>query len=154
MKLFNRVAGRLGVTGLLVAAAFTSLPAVAADNWRGYTYNAVATVTSVKGLNAMIEQIQKETNGQLTIRLNLGGTLPISAANITQAVSDNVVQFGDDASFVGNVPVGGVSGIAASGTPYRCLHHCLHCPPTRAPDSVHVPPRLNQTTVCASSPAA
>ncbi len=108
MKLFNRVAGRLGVTGLLVAAAFTSLPAVAADNWRGYTYNAVATVTSVKGLNAMIEQIQKETNGQLTIRLNLGGTLPISAANITQAVSDNVVQFGDDASFVGNVPVGGL----------------------------------------------
>ena len=91
-----------------IAAGFIAGPASAADNWRAYTYNAVATVTSVKGLNAMIEAIQKETQGQLNIRLNLGGTLPIAATNITQAVSDNVVQMGDDAFFVGSVPVGGV----------------------------------------------
>jgi TRAP-type transport system periplasmic protein len=82
--------------------------AFAAEHWRAYTYNAVATVTAVKGLNAMIEAIQKETKGELSIRLNLGGTLPIAATNITQAVSDNVVQMGDDAFFVGSVPVGGV----------------------------------------------
>jgi TRAP-type C4-dicarboxylate transport system substrate-binding protein len=93
---------------IALAASFTSGTAAAADNWRAYTYNAVATVTSVKGLNAMIEAIQKETNGQLNIRLNLGGTLPIAATNITQAVSDNVVQMGDDAFFIGSVPVGGV----------------------------------------------
>lgn len=93
---------------IALAASLAAGTAAAADNWRAYTYNAVATVTSVKGLNAMIEAIQKETNGQLNIRLNLGGTLPIAATNITQAVSDNVVQMGDDAFFIGSVPVGGV----------------------------------------------
>ncbi len=99
---------RIGAMTLLASAMLAAAPASAADNWRAYTYNAVATVTSVKGLNAMIEDIQKETKGGLTVRLNLGGTLPIAATNITQAVSDNVVQMGDDAFFIGSVPVGGV----------------------------------------------
>ena len=99
---------RRAVAIATIAAGLIAGPASAADNWRAYTYNAVATVTSVKGLNAMIEAIQKETQGQLNIRLNLGGTLPIAATNITQAVSDNVVQMGDDAFFIGSVPVGGV----------------------------------------------
>lgn len=92
----------------LAVALLLPASAVAADNWRAYTYNAVATVTSTKGLNAMLESIHKESKGQLQIRLHLGGTLPITAVNITQAVADNVVQMGDDASFVGNVPVGGL----------------------------------------------
>jgi TRAP-type C4-dicarboxylate transport system substrate-binding protein len=92
----------------VLAATLCAGPAAAAEHWRAYTYNAVATVTAVKGLNAMLEAIQKETQGQLSVRLNLGGTLPIAATNITQAVSDNVVQMGDDAFFVGSVPVGGV----------------------------------------------
>ncbi|ROZ68777.1 TRAP transporter substrate-binding protein DctP [Ramlibacter sp. WS9] len=107
-QLYNvsRRAATACIVGL--AACLATAGAVAADHWRAYTYNAVATVTSVKGLNAMFEAIQKETQGQLTVRLNLGGTLPIAATNITQAVSDNVVQMGDDAFFVGSVPVGGV----------------------------------------------
>ena len=56
----------------------------------------------------MFDDIKDKTGGQLSVRLNLGGTLPIAATNITQAVSDNVVQLGDDAFFVGSVPVGGV----------------------------------------------
>jgi TRAP-type C4-dicarboxylate transport system substrate-binding protein len=94
------------------AALFASLvgadAAHAADMWRAYTYNAVATVTAVKGLNSLFDDIKAQTQGQLAIRLNLGGTLPITATNITQAVSDNVVQMGDDAFFVGSAPVGGV----------------------------------------------
>jgi TRAP-type transport system periplasmic protein len=90
------------------AAALAGVGASAAQSWRAYTYNAVATVTAVKGLNALFEAIEKDTQGQLSVRLNLGGTLPISATNITQAVSDNVVQLADDAFFVGSVPVGGI----------------------------------------------
>ena len=82
--------------------------AQAADMWRAYTYNAVATVTAVKGLNSLFDDIKAQTQGQLSIRLNLGGTLPITATNITQSVSDDVVQLGDDAFFVGSAPVGGV----------------------------------------------
>jgi TRAP-type transport system periplasmic protein len=108
MVLSTRITRRVGTACLLATALLAARPAAAADNWRAYTYNAVATVTSVKGLNAMLEAIQKETQGQLAVRLNLGGTLPIAATNITQAVGDNVVQMGDDAFFVGSVPVGGI----------------------------------------------
>ena len=92
-----------GIAGLGASGA-----AMAATQWRAYTYNAVATVTAVKGLNALFEAIQKETQSELSVRLNLGGTLPIAATNITQAVADNVVQLGDDAFFIGSVPVGGI----------------------------------------------
>src|SRR3546814_20401590 len=56
----------------------------------------------------MLDAIQKKTGGELSIRLNLGGTIPISATNITQAVADNIVQMGDDTFFLGSVPEGGV----------------------------------------------
>jgi TRAP-type transport system periplasmic protein len=108
-KLLNQITRRGAAAGIVsFAACLACGSAAAAENWRAYTYNAVATVTAVKGLNAMLEAVQKETQGQLSVRLNLGGTLPIAATNITQAVSDNVVQMGDDAFFVGSVPVGGV----------------------------------------------
>src|SRR4051794_693768 len=82
--------------------------AMAAENWDLYVYNPVATVAAVKGLNVIIEQIEKETAGELKIRLHLGGSLPINTTNITPAVSDDVVQMGDDGYFLGNVPIGGV----------------------------------------------
>ena len=108
MRQLDDMTRRGAAACLFAAVCMASASAVAAENWRAYTYNAVATVTAVKGLNSLIEAVQKETQGQLSIRLNLGGTLPIAATNITQAVSDNVVQMGDDAFFVGSVPVGGV----------------------------------------------
>lgn len=106
-------------TGIKTSATFaatalaycvTSLvsPAVAAEKWDLYVYNAVSTVAAVKGLTTVIEQIDKETNGELTVRLHLGGSLPINTTTITQAVSDDVVQMGDDGYFLGNVPIGGV----------------------------------------------
>jgi TRAP-type C4-dicarboxylate transport system substrate-binding protein len=83
-------------------------PAAAAEKWDLYIYNPVSTVAAVKGLNTVIEQIEKETGGELSIRLHLGGSLPINTTTITQAVSDDVVQMGDDGYFLGNVPIGGV----------------------------------------------
>ena len=92
-----------------IATLLPSIPtATAAENWNLYVYNPVATVAAVKGLNSAIEQIEKDTNGALTIRLHLGGSLPINTTNITPAVSDDVVQMGDDGYFLGNVPIGGV----------------------------------------------
>jgi hypothetical protein len=38
--------------------------AQAAENWDLYIYNPVATVAAVKGMNVIIEQIEKETNGK------------------------------------------------------------------------------------------
>jgi TRAP-type C4-dicarboxylate transport system substrate-binding protein len=108
MPFLDRTARHLRAACLVSATALAIGSAVAAENWRAYTYNAVATVTSTKGLTALLEAIDKDTQGQLKVRLHLGGTLPIAATSITQAVSDNLVQIGDDASFVGNLPVGGL----------------------------------------------
>jgi TRAP-type C4-dicarboxylate transport system substrate-binding protein len=109
MKFSSKAGLKLATLGVAVVVGCAGFGmARAADLWRAYTYNAVATVTAVKGLNAMFEDIKKETKGQVSVRLNLGGTLPITATNITQAVADNVVQLGDDAFFVGSAPVGAV----------------------------------------------
>lgn len=94
---------------LVALAALLRAPAATAEeSWNLYVYNAVSTVAAVKGLNTTIEQIEKDTNGALKIRLHLGGSLPINTTNITPAVSDDVVQMGDDGYFLGNVPIGGV----------------------------------------------
>jgi TRAP-type C4-dicarboxylate transport system substrate-binding protein len=42
------------------------------------------------------------------IRVHLGGSLPIGASDISNALSDNVVQLGDDGFFHGNLPITGV----------------------------------------------
>lgn len=85
-----------------------ALPAQAAEQWNLYVYNAVGTVPAVRGLTKAMEEIEKETGGQLTVRLHLGGSLPINTTTITQAVADDVVQLGDDGYFLGNVPIGGI----------------------------------------------
>jgi len=78
--------GRIVRAGLVAAAlamfSLPSSPAVAADKWDLYVYNAVSTVSAVKGLNIVIEQIEKETGGDLAIRLHLGGSLPINTTTI------------------------------------------------------------------------
>jgi TRAP-type C4-dicarboxylate transport system substrate-binding protein len=102
---------RMFAAGFAVALGIASgwpFRAMAAENWDLYVYNPVATVAAVKGINVIIEQIEKETAGELKIRLHLGGSLPINTTTITQAVSDDVVQMGDDGYFLGNVPIGGV----------------------------------------------
>ncbi|WP_234683206.1 TRAP transporter substrate-binding protein DctP [Bradyrhizobium monzae] len=83
-------------------------PASAGQTWNAYTYNSVGTVTAAKGLVELFDEIGRRTNGELTVKLHLGGTLQIKATDITQAVADNIVQLGDDAFFLGSVPIGAV----------------------------------------------
>lgn len=95
------------IAGAFALAGFAT-PAAAAEKWDLYIYNPVATVAAAKGMSAVAEQIEKDTGGELSVRLHLGGSLPINTTTITQAVSDDVVQMGDDGYFLGNVPIGGV----------------------------------------------
>ena len=61
-----------------------------------------------RGAKLFTEQVEKQTNGELKIRLHLAGTLQINASNITQAVGENVVQIGDDLFNSGNIAVAGI----------------------------------------------
>ena len=101
------------MTRLLIRAAGAVLlllahAASAATTWECYVYNPVATVAAVKGVIRLIDTVKQQTNSELLINLHLGGSLPISASNITAAVADNVVQMGDDGFSTGNVPISAI----------------------------------------------
>lgn len=105
MKLFRRMSAFLLIT---LALAFVANPVFAKVRWTAYTYVSVANSAAGKGLNEMISSIEKDTGGDFKIALNLGGTLHIKAANITQAVADGIVDMASDYFYLGNVPIGGV----------------------------------------------
>jgi TRAP-type C4-dicarboxylate transport system substrate-binding protein len=98
--------------GLVAAAAlrFSTVPAGAqtGTSWIAYTYTPAATLAPARGLARIAEGIDKTTNGALKIKVHLGGSLPIGASDISNALSDNVVQLGDDGFFHGNLPVTGI----------------------------------------------
>jgi TRAP-type C4-dicarboxylate transport system substrate-binding protein len=104
----KRTASRtlLTKTVIILGLVFGSLPAIAAETWNFYEYYP-AVNTSVRRLQAMVEEINRVAGKDLNVRMHLGGSLQIVAANITQAVADNIVQMGDDAFFTGNVPIAG-----------------------------------------------
>ncbi len=80
----------------------------AATVWQAYTYNPVGSVAAVLGLKRLISGFEKASNGGYTVSLHLGGSLPIAGNNITQAVSQNVIQLADDGFATGNIPIVGV----------------------------------------------
>lgn len=85
-----------------------ALSARAATTWEAYVYNPLAKQPSVDAVVRMIEEVKQKTNGELAINLHLGGSLPIKADSITAAVTDGVIQFGDDGFATGTIPVTGV----------------------------------------------
>ena len=105
-----RAAARLFIIAVMAVApaALGGGQARGETVWDMYVTNAVATTITALGEVAMLERIDKETNGDLKIKFHLAGSLPISVTNITQAVADGVVQLGDDGFFQGNVPIGGI----------------------------------------------
>jgi TRAP-type C4-dicarboxylate transport system substrate-binding protein len=81
--------------------------ALADAQWSAYTHSPAATLATPRGVQRLADAMEKEAG--IHIRLHLGGSLPISTQNITQAVSDGVIQFGDDGFFQGNIPIGGLT---------------------------------------------
>jgi TRAP-type transport system periplasmic protein len=97
------------IAGLAVACLFTTqVHAASPTTWEAYTYLSSNEQTGVKGLVALFDRVRKETDGQLSINLHLGGSLPINATSITSTVADNVIQFGVDGFFSGSVPIAGL----------------------------------------------
>jgi TRAP-type C4-dicarboxylate transport system substrate-binding protein len=101
---------KLWTAAVWAALAMMTVPAPvrAETTWDMYVTQAVGTTITAVGEMAMLERIEKETNGEVKIKFHLAGSLPINVTNITQAVSDGVVQFADDGFFQGNIPIGGL----------------------------------------------
>lgn len=95
-------------TMIAAGAALVAPAAKAGTTWKAYTYMPVQTVAATRALMRIIDTVKEKTNGDLTITLHLGGSLPIAANNITPAVADGVVQLADDGFTTGNVPISAV----------------------------------------------
>jgi len=89
-------------------AALALAPAAQAETWTAYTYGPSDTMTTTKGLKTILDRITAETGGELKFRLRLGGSLPIQASNITQAVGNGSIQFAEDGFFLGNVKISNI----------------------------------------------
>jgi TRAP-type C4-dicarboxylate transport system substrate-binding protein len=104
---FSKWIANLVVAALVAATGLTSA-AKAETVWKGYTYVHTATMASFQGLDRVAKAVEEATGGELKIVMNVGGSLPVKTSNITQAVGENILQFGSDGFYLGNVPIAGV----------------------------------------------
>jgi TRAP-type C4-dicarboxylate transport system substrate-binding protein len=95
------------VAGLALGLSLGPL-AHAQSTWQGYHYVGSAAPTAYTGMEKLAAAIKEETRGAVSIRMNVGGSLPIQAASITQAVGDGLVHIAADGFMTGNVPITGV----------------------------------------------
>lgn len=100
---------------LLTAALLLSFPLMlfgerpsAAEEWNFYMHQSAPNFATSRGAQRFVEEIDKATDGKLTVKLHLAGTLQINPSNITQAVGENVVQIADDLFNSGNILVAGI----------------------------------------------
>lgn len=99
---------RLRRLALAAACLCAAAGTARATTWDAYTYLSSDQQAGVRGLASLFAQLRQETAGALAITLHQGGSLPINATSITSTVADNVIQFGTDGFFSGNVPIAGL----------------------------------------------
>src|SRR5436190_24373821 len=91
-----------------LAALFMLGDAGAAETWKFYMHQSAPNFATSRGAKMLTEEIEKATNGELKMQLHLSGTLQINPTDITKAVGDGIVQFGDDLFNSGNIPLAGI----------------------------------------------
>lgn len=98
---------RRSLTALLGAALLLAAPALQAQEvWRMYTYATNANVAAGAGAQRIADRITAESGGKIRVQHFFGGSLPIKATDIAQAVSDDVVQIATDGFYAGAIPYG------------------------------------------------
>lgn len=99
----------LGVT-VVLAVASVSFGAVRAEAKEliMYTGQTSPQFVTTRGTMLFAQKVEELTKGEVTVRVRLGGSLSIPASNMTQAVSENAVQLGEDVFFSGSVPIAGI----------------------------------------------
>lgn len=94
------------VAAIMACSAFTG---ASAQTWNLYTYISTASIAPGEAMQTLANRVKEQTGGALTLRVHLGGSLPIKATNITQAVSrGGTIQIADDGFPYGNIPIAGI----------------------------------------------
>lgn len=104
--------GRLASLVLTTFVTCFGLPAAAQGQlWKGYTFFSSANHPDFKSLETMAADFVAASGGTIQTRVNVGGSLPITATGVTQAVAEGVITFAHDGFFTGNVPIGGLPAL-------------------------------------------
>ncbi|GAB3679819.1 TRAP transporter substrate-binding protein DctP [Salinisphaera aquimarina] len=105
--MFNR--NTLALMAVACSAALLPCASAVAENWNAYTYINTPVMTAGSMMQKITQQVTEQTDGDLTVRMHFGGSLPIQATNITQSVSrGGTIQLADDGFPYGNVPIAGI----------------------------------------------
>jgi TRAP-type C4-dicarboxylate transport system substrate-binding protein len=109
MSISKIVNSRL-LPAIALAAGLSALSAnpAGATDWVYYSPQSSPQYITPRAAEMFVEKVKTLTNGSLNIKFRLFGSLSIQAADVTQAVADNVIQMGDDQIFSGNIPLAGV----------------------------------------------
>lgn len=100
--------GLLPAMAVALGLSAASVTAVQATDWVYYSPQSSPQYITPRGAELFVEKVKAATNGELNIKFRLFGSLSIQAADVTQAVADNVIQMGDDQIFSGNIPLAGI----------------------------------------------
>ncbi len=103
----------MAAVATVAAVSFGGSQQAAADEWTCYTYIPSAQHVVVLGLTEIGKRIEEISEGAVTVTCHVGGSLGISAADITAAVSDGVVQYASNAFITGSVPLVGMFSLPA-----------------------------------------
>jgi TRAP-type transport system periplasmic protein len=98
----------LPAAAMAIAFSIASVETVGATDWVYYTPQSSPQYITPRAAQMFVDKVKEATNGELDIKFRLFGSLSIQAADVTQAVSDNVIQMGDDQIFSGNIPLAGI----------------------------------------------
>jgi TRAP-type transport system periplasmic protein len=98
----------LPIAALAVSLSTISMQPAGATDWVYYSPQSSPQYITPRGAELFVEKVKAATNGELNIKFRLFGSLSIQAADVTQAVADNVIQMGDDQIFSGNIPLAGI----------------------------------------------
>jgi TRAP-type transport system periplasmic protein len=93
---------RIVLSAAIVAAIVAGSASAGAETWRAYSYHPAVTAGG-KGITWIGQEITTRTKGDVTIQVQLAGSLPIRATDIVQAVSQGIVQMGDSSFTSGAV---------------------------------------------------
>lgn len=106
---------------LVIAGTMGFAGTAAAEDWKCYTYQSAPASPINIGLQKMADKLNELTNGDVTVKCSVGGSLPIDPNSIAPAMSDGVLDFGTVANISGYVPLaamGILPGMFASNAEY------------------------------------
>jgi TRAP-type C4-dicarboxylate transport system substrate-binding protein len=95
----------------IVSIIYQAAPLSAQTLWKGYTFFSATNHPDFQHLEKMANEFARLSEGKINVKVNVGGSLPIPATAVTQAVGEGTLTFAHDGFFTGNLPIGALPSL-------------------------------------------